>query len=54
MQLSAERAEIILSTYTLETLLELSDLTEADILCFLYQHRMIKLPETLPIDLEND
>ncbi len=44
-------AEHLLDTYEFTELLELNDLTEADVLVFLVDHRFIKLPNIKPLDV---
>jgi hypothetical protein len=41
----------ILETYTLEEILELSEVTEEECLEYLIESRFIKLPDILPVDL---
>ena len=45
-----EKAEQLLSAYTLDELFELNDITEVEVVCFLFNHRMLKLPEVLPLE----
>ena len=40
-----ERIQRLLETYTLENILELNDMTDEDILVFLYFEYGLKLPE---------
>jgi hypothetical protein len=42
----------ILETYSLSEILELNDLTEEDLLEFLVEEGMIKLPDIKPLDFE--
>lgn len=44
--------ENILETYSLEEILDLNDVTVADVLYFLVQQRFVSLPNPRPIDLE--
>lgn len=43
---------VILDTYSLEEILELNDLTEAEALQFMLDQDFIRLPEVLPLDYE--
>ena len=45
------RWQILLETYTLEEILELSDLTPEDVLECLSEQGLLRLPETKPVDL---
>lgn len=49
-QMELEKAEQLLSAYTLDELFELNDITEVEVVCFLFNHRMLKLPEVLPLE----
>lgn len=42
-------SEDILQTYTLEELMELNDLSEADVLDFLLEAGLIQLPDPAPL-----
>jgi hypothetical protein len=42
----------ILETYTFSDILEINDLTEADVLEFLVRHGVVNLPERLPLEFE--
>lgn len=44
--------EKFLETYTLEEILELNELTEADALYFMVKEEFIQLPSIKPVDLE--
>jgi hypothetical protein len=44
----------ILETYSLQEILELNDLTEEDLLEYLVEEGMVKLPEIRPLDFEED
>ena len=45
-----DTAEHYLSTYTLEEILELNDLTEADALEYMVNQEFIRLPEISPLE----
>lgn len=47
-----EEAEHLLETYSFEELLELNELTEADVLRFLLDEEFIEAPEIKPLDFE--
>lgn len=42
----------ILETYSLSEILEMNDLTEEDLLEYLVEERMVRLPEIKPLDFE--
>ena len=46
-------AEHLLDTYTLEEILELNDLTEADALLYLIQTEFIEKPKITPLEFES-
>lgn len=43
--------ENILSTYTLDEILELNDCTEVDILYFLLEKEFLQMPNPKPVDI---
>lgn len=45
-------AERYLATYSLEEILELNELTEADALFFMVEEEFLKLPSVKPVDLD--
>lgn len=45
-------AEKVLQTYSLDEILELNDLTEADLLDLLIENGLIELPEVMPLDVD--
>lgn len=47
--MNIEDIERLLETYTLEEILEMNDLTEADVLFFLVEEEFITLPEPKPV-----
>lgn len=49
LQLTIERARELLETYTLDELLEQSELTEEDVLIVLAEQGLLELPETQPL-----
>lgn len=46
------RFSAILETYSLTEILEMNDLTEEDLLEYLVEEGMVKLPEIRPLDFE--
>jgi hypothetical protein len=44
--------EKILDTYTLEQILELNGLTEADALFYMLNQEFVQLPNPLPVDID--
>lgn len=46
-------AKRYLETYSLEEILELNELTEADALFFMVEEEFLKLPSVKPVDLNN-
>lgn len=42
----------LLEAYSLSEILEMNDLTEEDILEYLAEHRIVKLPELRPLEFE--
>jgi len=51
LSISYHEVENLLETYDLEEILELNELTEADVLFFLLEKNFVFLPEPLPVDL---
>lgn len=43
-----------LETYDLLEILELNGLTEEDVLLFLVEQKLVKLPDYKPLDFENE
>ena len=52
MSVSVHEIESILSTYTLEEILELNDTSVQDTLQFLLDEEFIELPEIRPLDFD--
>lgn len=50
--MTIDEIEHLLDTYTLEEVLELDGLTEADALLFLVEEEFVKLPEITPLEFE--
>ncbi len=48
------KAENILSTYSLEEILDWNELSEADILCFLLDEEYLEIPDPKPVDYASD
>lgn len=44
--------EKVLCTYSLEDILELNELTEADVLYFLVEEEFVTLPKPAPLDFD--
>ena len=42
----------VLEVYSLEEIFELNDLTSEDILEYLVRHRLVVLPEILPVEFD--
>jgi hypothetical protein len=52
--LSLREIDNVLQTYELSDILELNELTEADLLLFVVEQGFLKLPNPEPLDFEND
>lgn len=50
--ITLEEAEHLLETYSLEEILDLNDVTEADALAFLLEEEFLEPPEVRPLDFE--
>lgn len=50
-KLSIEEIDKILECYSLEQIIQLNDLTEAEVLLILVEEDVLKLPHILPVDL---
>ncbi len=46
-----EKAIDVLNVYTLNELFELNNITEEEVLCLLVIHKVLRLPEILPVTL---
>lgn len=43
----------VLDTYSLEDILEMNDLTTEEVLEYLVRHKIITLPEVLPVEFDD-
>lgn len=52
-KLSIEEIDKILECYSLEQIIQLNDLTEAEVLLILVEEDVLKLPSILPVDIHD-
>ena len=54
MVISVQDIENLLDVYTFEDILDLNDLTEADVLLFLVDQGFVNLPKIKPLNFSDD